>query len=64
VVQKPGLNSRVEGFDRYRFVPPLWTLMQLPHGIFVFEGGERTLLPPDSLIRYPDGNVAYKIVVK
>jgi hypothetical protein len=64
VVQQPGLNSRVEGFDRYRFVPPLWTLMQLPHGIFVFEGGERTLLPPDGLIRYPDGNVAYKIVVK
>ena len=64
VVQQPGLFSRVEGFDRYRFEPPLWTLMQLPHGIFVFEGGERTLLPPDSLIRYPDGNVAYKIVVK
>ena len=64
VVQQPGLFSRVESFGRYRFVPPQLPLVQLPHGIFVFQGGERTLLPPEVSIYYPDGGVAYKMVVK
>ena len=64
VVQQPGLFSPVESFGRYRFVPPQLPLVQLPHGIFVFQGGERTLLPPEMSICYPDGSVAYKIVVK
>ena len=64
VVQRPGLFSRVSGFDRYRFVPPQLPLVQLPHGIFVFQGGERTILPPAVPIFYPDGGIAYKIVVK
>jgi hypothetical protein len=64
VSQKSGLFSPVTGFDRYRFEPPQMTLASLPRGIFVFQGDERTLLPPEVLIPYPDGSVAYKIVVK
>ncbi len=64
VLQKPGLFSPVTGFDRYRFEPPQKALVSFPHGIFVFEGSERTLLPPNVVIPYPDGRLAYKIVVK
>jgi hypothetical protein len=64
VVQHPGLFNRVEAFDRYRFAPPQLDLVRLPHGIFVFQGDQRSLLPPDASISYPDGSIAYKIVVK
>lgn len=62
--QKAGLFSPVTAFDRYRFEPPQMALVSLPRGVFVFQGSERTLLPPEVLIPYPDGSVAYKIVVK
>jgi hypothetical protein len=64
VLQQPGLFGPVRHFGRYWFVPPNWASPRLQHGIFVFHGGDPTPKPPDVSIRYPDGSVAYKIVVK
>lgn len=64
VLQQPGLFSRVSRFDRYWFVPPSWAYLMFEHGVFVFRGGDETPKPPDVSIRYPDGTVAYQIVVK
>jgi len=63
-VQRSGLFQPVLQFDRYSFVPPNWAYQRLAHGIFVFRGGEETPKPWEVLIRYPDGRVAYQIVVK
>jgi hypothetical protein len=64
VTQRPGLFGNVWGFDRYKFVEPLWAYPWLIHGIFVFRGGDQTPAPPDVTIPYPDGTIAYQIVVK
>jgi hypothetical protein len=64
VEQRSEVFGRVSHFDRYWFEPPLWAYPWLQHGIFVFRGGEPTPTPPDVSIRYPDGSVAYQIVVK
>jgi hypothetical protein len=64
VVQPAGLFQPVLQFDRYLFVPPNFVYPRLEHGIFVFRGGDETPKPWEILIRYPDGKVAYQIVVK
>jgi hypothetical protein len=64
VVQPAGLFQPVLQFDRWSFVPPNWAYPRLEHGIFVFRGGDETPKPWEILIRYPDGKVAYQIVVK
>jgi hypothetical protein len=64
VLQKPGIFGHVEGFDRYRFVPQNRPYVELPHGVFVFRGVERAFAMPDATIYYPDGSIAYKIIVK
>jgi len=64
VQQEPEIFGHVAGFGRYRFVPQNRPYVELPHGVFVYRSVERTLAPPDFTINYPDGSLAYKIVVK
>ena len=64
VLQEPGIFGHVEGFDRYRFVPQNRPYAELPHGVFVFRSVERAFAMPDATIYYPDGSVAYNIIVK
>ncbi|HKV54846.1 MAG TPA: hypothetical protein VJN94_09395 [Candidatus Binataceae bacterium] len=64
VFQRTGEFGPVLHFDRYWFLPPNWAYPRAAHGIFVFRGIDQTPKPPDALIHYPDGTVAYKIVVK
>jgi hypothetical protein len=64
VQQRPGLFGKVFGFDRYMFVDPNLPYLQSQHGIFVYRGADATPQPADVSIRYPDGTVAYQIVVK
>jgi 4-amino-4-deoxy-L-arabinose transferase-like glycosyltransferase len=64
VMQRPGLFGDVSHFDRYYFVSPRWAYPWLAHGILVFRGSDKTPAPPDLSIHYPDGSVAYQIVVK
>jgi hypothetical protein len=64
VPQQRGIFGQVEGFGRYRFMPQKRIYLELPHGVFVFSSIERAYAPPDVLINYPDGNLAYKIVLK
>ena len=60
----PALFAKVRGFDRYRFQDPARTFARLEHGIFVFSGIEEPPAPATLSIRYPDGQIAYRIVVK
>ena len=62
--QEPGIFGQVEGFGRYRFVPQNRPYIKLPHGVFVFRNVERAFAVPDATIYYPDGSIAYKIIVK
>jgi 4-amino-4-deoxy-L-arabinose transferase-like glycosyltransferase len=64
VRQRPGLFGKVAGFDRYWFVTPELVYPWFANGIFVYRGSDQTPQPPDVSIRYPDGSVAYQIVVK
>ena len=64
VQQRPGLFGKVLGFDRYTFVDPNVPYLLSLHGIFVYRGDDVTPQPPDVSIRYPDGTVAYQVVVK
>jgi hypothetical protein len=64
VPQERGIFGQVEGFGRYRFVPQNRPYVELPHGVFVFRSVERAFALPDTTIYYPDGTVAYKIIVK
>ena len=64
VLQEPGIFGHVAGFDRYRFVPQNRPYVELPHGVFVFRSAERAFAMPDATIYYPDGSIAYKIIVK
>jgi hypothetical protein len=63
-LQMPALFAPVEHFDRYWFVDPSLAYSRLDHGIFVFRAVDTTPVDPASVVRYPDGRIAYKIVVK
>ena len=58
------LFAPVTGFDRYLFVDPNGAFSLFQHGIFVFAADETLPTRPALTIRYPDGNVAYYVVVK
>ena len=58
------LFAPVLGFDNFAFVNPRQYYPALEHGIFVFAGGDDLPGLPVSSIRYPDGTVAYSIIVK
>lgn len=64
VVQVPMLFGPVLAFDRYLFADPRAAFAALPHGVFVFTGSDATPVPPAVTVRYPDGSIAYKVVVK
>ena len=59
-----GLSPFFIAFDRYSFADPNWAYARLFHGIFVYSGSDQLPKSPASSIRYPDGTVAYNIVVK
>jgi 4-amino-4-deoxy-L-arabinose transferase-like glycosyltransferase len=64
VLQLPGSQGPVIAFSRYRFTRPERAFLRYPHGIFVFRGIDEPQMPPDVSIKYPDGSVAYEIVVR
>jgi 4-amino-4-deoxy-L-arabinose transferase-like glycosyltransferase len=64
VLQLPGSEGPVVSFGRYRFMNPGWAFLRTPHGVFVFRGNDETPVLPDVSIRYPDGSVAYKVIVR
>jgi hypothetical protein len=64
VRQRPGLFGNVSVFDRYWFMPPDVTYPWFANGIFVFRGADHTPQPPTVSIPYPDGKVAYQVIVK
>lgn len=58
------LFAPVLGFDHYAFVSPQRYYSAVEHGIFVFRGGDDLPTPAELSVRYPDGTVAYNVVVK
>jgi 4-amino-4-deoxy-L-arabinose transferase-like glycosyltransferase len=64
IARVKGKFLRILEFDRYLFVKPDWAYAKLDHGIFVFPGNAQTPAPPALAIRYPDGSIAYQVVVK
>jgi hypothetical protein len=65
VIEPSGLLGPIVKFDRYYFYPPQAIYPQFAHGIFVFTAHETVLsLSTAAVVRYPDGDIAYRIVVK
>lgn len=64
VLRASGLFGHVFAFDRYALVNPQWAYARLNHGIFVCDGHDQLPVSPVLSIRYPDGSVAYNIVLK
>jgi len=64
IQQKNTLFGSVDRLDRYHFYVDNGLFKFLPVGTFVYGGADDTPSPPVMSIRYPDGKVAYKIVVK
>ncbi|MFZ0890337.1 MAG: hypothetical protein WA005_18000 [Candidatus Binataceae bacterium] len=62
------LNNRlfapVLEFGRYYFYSLRNLYQVFPHGAFVFAGSEAPPSPPTLSVRYPDGSVAYNVVIK
>jgi 4-amino-4-deoxy-L-arabinose transferase-like glycosyltransferase len=63
---EPGssLYAGVSHFDRYWFGNPQWRYRVLPNGVFVFPRDQDVSGTPAASISYPDGRVAYKVMVK
>jgi hypothetical protein len=59
-----GLFGQVFAFGRYVFAKPHSVYPWITHGIFVYAGQDNLPKAADFTIRYPDGTVAYNIVVK
>ncbi len=59
-----GLFTQVREFGRYYLYSPYALYFTFPHGTFVFAGAEPLPAKPALVIRYPDGTLAYSIVVK
>jgi hypothetical protein len=63
---EPGssLYAGVAHFDRYWFKDPQWSYRVMPQGVFVFPGEQEVAGTSAASIRYPDGRMAYKVMVK
>jgi hypothetical protein len=64
VVRQNGLFGTVFQFGRYLFVDPQIVYPKMHHGIFVLAPKDGLLSAPAMSVRYPDGKVAFNIVVK
>jgi hypothetical protein len=64
VNQSPGLFASVMSFDRFKFTDPAFAFQRFAHGVFVFAGTDAAPVPPSLSIRYPNGEIAYQVVVK
>ncbi len=64
VLQMKGLFGAVIGFDHYIFLPPPAIYKKIEHGIFVCAPDDGLTNQPVAAIRYPDGELAYNLVVK
>ena len=67
VTYQPGegpLYASVIHFDNFWFGNPIFAYLRMPRGVFVFPGSENVPGTPSASIKYPDGRVAYSIVVK
>ncbi len=64
VEQGTGIFAFVYRFDRYLFTDPIAAWFRLPHGVFVFPGNLPLPAQPVETILFPDGTVAYRILVK
>jgi hypothetical protein len=67
VVYQPGagpLYAGVAHFDNFWFGNPLLAFLRMPRGVFVFPESESLEDLPSTSIKYPDGSVAYSVIVK
>ncbi|MFZ0887387.1 MAG: hypothetical protein WA005_02955 [Candidatus Binataceae bacterium] len=64
ILRVNGLFGTVIAFGRYGFLDLQRNYRRFDHGIFVFRGGDELPKAPAFSVRYPDGRVAYSIVVK
>ncbi|HEV2171322.1 MAG TPA: hypothetical protein VGR40_10260 [Candidatus Binatus sp.] len=58
------LYAGVAHFDGYWFGDPMWAYRRLPQGMFVFSGEQDAPGEPVAEVKYPDGKVAYRVMVK
>ena len=61
---RAGLDAPVVAFDHYLFLDPQFAWGKLKHGIFVYPGIEALPAPATATVRYPDGRLAFSIIVK
>ncbi len=62
--RRAGLSAPVAAFDHYAFLDPQFAYGKLKHGIFVYPGIEVLPAPAAITVRYPDGRLAFSIIVK
>jgi hypothetical protein len=60
----PGMFPQVVAFDRYFFIRPDYAYRNSDRGIFIFPGNVEIPAPAAVSIPYPDGSIAYRVVVK
>lgn len=64
VERASSLYGSVFSFDRYMLVSPEFAYPRLRHGIFVLAPTDKLPQAPALSVRYPDGSLAYSVVVK
>jgi len=64
VGRRKRLFAPVLKFDRYNFYSARNLYQVFPHGAFVFTGSEPLPSSPTLSVRYPDGSVAYNVLIK
>ena len=62
--QGSSLYAGVAHFDHYWFGNPKWKYRMMPQGVFVFPGEQEVAGTIAASIRYPDGRMAYQVMVK
>jgi hypothetical protein len=58
------LYAGVAHFDDFWFGNPILDYLRMPRGVFVFPGSQNLPQPATASIKYPDGSVAYSVIVK
>ena len=57
-------DGTVIRFNRYAFIPTDLNYSRIKRGIFVFPGDEKPPAKPARVVHFPDGSVAYNVLVK